>query len=87
MGVGKFLDELKQAEVSKSVNTDRAIVTESSKSVNTEVSKSVEKKDIVSLTVKVDRQLRQHWQIEAKKRGTTVSQIVVEALIGELGVP
>lgn len=87
MGVGKFLDELKQSEQDTPTSTDI------SKSVNKPDSKSVspthstEPRDIVSLTVKVDRQLRQHWQVEAKKRGTTVSQIVVDALKETLGQP
>ncbi len=52
--------------------------------VNTELHKAVNK-DIVSLTIKVPRNLRQLWVVEARSRGTTLSAVIVDYLKKELG--
>ncbi len=52
--------------------------------VDTELRKAVNT-DIVSLTIKVPRNLRQHWVVEARSRGTTLSAVIVELLKKELG--
>ncbi|MGK7934984.1 MAG: hypothetical protein AB4206_04155 [Xenococcaceae cyanobacterium] len=52
--------------------------------VNTELHKDVNK-DIVSLTIKVPRNLRQLWVVEARSRGTTLSAVIVDYLKKELG--
>ena len=41
----------------------------------------------VSLTIKVPEPWRRHWQIEAKKRGVSVTELIVTALTKELGLP
>jgi hypothetical protein len=43
--------------------------------------------ELVSVTIKVPRSLRQHWQIESKRRGITVTQLVVDFLSNTLGTP
>ena len=60
--------------------------TERSNAVNVEVHKSVDT-DIVSLTIKVPKSYRQHWQIEAKKQDTTVTKLIIESLGKSLGLP
>lgn len=47
----------------------------------------VEKEDLVTMTVKLPSELRQHWQIESKKRHKSLSLIITEALKKELGIP
>lgn len=42
---------------------------------------------VTSLTVKVPDSLRVHWLIEAKRRGTSLSAIIVKHLSEELGTP
>ena len=81
------------------MENQNAVNTENGKNVNTELSKSVgtdsgntvivptEDEPAVSLTIKVPLSYRQHWQIEAKKRRTSVTSLVVEALSKELGLP
>lgn len=43
--------------------------------------------EFVSVTIKVPKSLRQHWQVEAKKRDVTVSKLVVDFLSQTLGTP
>ena len=69
----------------ESVNASK-VNTETGKSVNTEIQKSVSM-DTVSLTIKVPKSYRQHWQIEAKKQDTTVTKLIVELLGKNLGLP
>ena len=58
--------------------------------VNTESGKAVKpapaEEPSVSLTVEAPLSYRQHWQIEAKKRRTSVPKLLVEALTKELGL-
>ena len=73
----------------KAIETDVASLED--KVVSTESGKAVtpapEQEPSVSLTIKVPRSYRQHWQIEAKKRDTSVTSLIVEALMEELGLP
>ncbi|MEG3440035.1 hypothetical protein V0288_23100 [Pannus brasiliensis CCIBt3594] len=41
----------------------------------------------VNLSVKVPKSLRQHWAAEAKRQGTTMTAVIVEALIDRFGKP
>ena len=41
----------------------------------------------VNLCVKVKRSLRQHWAAEAKRRGITMTSVIVEALSEKFGTP
>ena len=63
---------------------EEPVDTELHKDVDTELRKAVNT-DIVSLTIKVPRNLRQHWVIEARSRGTTLSAVIVDYLKKELG--
>ena len=69
-------------------NTEKSstVNVEVGKSVNMEVGKSVNA-NIVSLTIKVPKSYRQHWQIEAKKQDTTVTKLIIEYLGESLGLP
>ena len=79
----------KSRMLGKAIETDVANL-ESQNAVNAESSNAVilaEEDAAVSLTVKVPLSYRQHWQIEAKRRRTSVTSLVVEALTKELGLP
>ena len=41
----------------------------------------------VNLCVKVPISLRQHWAAEAKRQGTTMTSVIVEALSEKFGKP
>lgn len=41
----------------------------------------------VNLCVKVPKTLRQHWAAEAKRQGTTMTSVIVEALKAKFGEP
>jgi hypothetical protein len=43
--------------------------------------------DLVNLCVKVPRPLRQHWAAEAKRKGITMTEVIVNALRIEFGEP
>lgn len=49
--------------------------------------KSTEDDPIVSLTIKVPRSYRQHWQVESKRNGSSVTQDVIKALTELYGLP
>jgi hypothetical protein len=73
-----------KAESQKSVNT------ETNKSVNTESYKSVnqdEETKMVGLGIKVSEKRRRHWVGQAKLQGTTVSDVIIEALMKRFGEP
>lgn len=77
------VDSLKQ-EKDRDAESGNAVNPENSNAVNT----APESDDpSVSLTIKVPLSYRQHWQIEAKKRSTSVTKLIVEALGEKLGLP
>ena len=45
------------------------------------------KENLATLTVKLPAKIRQHWQIEARKRNRSLSLIIMELLSKELGTP
>lgn len=81
----------KGANISRAISTD-SVKLEERNAVNTDVSNKVSMDEPleappVSLTIKVPRAYRQHWQIEAKRRNTSVTSLIVEALQEKLGLP
>lgn len=65
-----------------SIEEQNSVITESGNAVN-----NAEAEVQVSLTIKVPKSYRQHWQVEAKKRGTSVTSTIVTALEKEYGLP
>ena len=43
------------------------------------------KPEMVNLTIKVSKARRKHWAIEAKKANTSVTQVIIDALINRYG--
>ncbi len=74
----------KYKDIINEIKEEEAVNTELHKDVDTELCKDVNK-DIVSLTIKVPRKLRQLWVVEARSRGTTLSAVIVDYLKKELG--
>lgn len=81
----------KGAMIGKAISTDfaglenrKSVDTENGNAVNTEIQPDI---PLVSLTIKVPLAYRQHWQIEAKRRNTSVTSLIVEALREKLGLP
>ena len=74
----------KYKDIINEIKEEEAVNTELHKDVDTELCKDVSK-DIVSLTIKVPRNLRQLWVVEARSRGTTLSAVIVDYLKKELG--
>lgn len=83
---GKFRDAMKAA---KAVKTQQAEDTAIQQSVNTDLQQSVNTDDdpLVSLTIKVPLSKRNHWQVEAKRQRTTVTEAIVTALENRFGQP
>lgn len=47
----------------------------------------IEKEKEVNLCIKVPESWRRHWAAEAKRHGTTMNKIVVEAFSDRFGMP
>lgn len=65
------------------------IIKEARKQENQKTGKedSIMEEPSVNLCVKVPRSLRQHWAAEAKREGTTMTAVIVEALAERFGTP
>lgn len=46
-----------------------------------------QKNEEVNLSIKVQKKRRQHWTAEAKRQGTTITAVVMEALSTKFGEP
>ena len=88
---GKYGDLIKKAREPDNQQTNKPTNHKASKpnsqitSTETEQT-SVEDKE-VNLCVKVPKSLRQHWAAEAKRQGTTMTAVIVEALTAKFGKP
>jgi predicted HicB family RNase H-like nuclease len=41
----------------------------------------------VNLSIKVPESKRRHWVVEAKKQGTSLTAVIIEALSKKFGIP
>ena len=90
--MGKYSDIVKsksesgKPENQKTTNTDseKTKKVESNQTSNTENQETI-KEDMVNLSIKVPRRLRQKWVAESRLRGTTLTAIITEYLKLELG--
>jgi hypothetical protein len=84
---GKFSEAMKIARSSR-VDSEETVNTDLQQSVNTDLQHLGSLDDpLVSLTIKVPKSLRQHWQIETKKANTTVTQEIITFLSNRFGKP
>ena len=66
------------------VDNQKVINTDSQKTSDAENQKAI-KEDMVNLSIKVPRKLRQKWVAESRLRGTTLTAIITDYLKSELG--
>jgi hypothetical protein len=74
---GKFGDLIKKARDPESQKSGKKPVIEKAQVDEPEV----------NLCVKVPKFLRQHWAAEAKRQGTTMTAVIIEALKVRFGEP
>ena len=64
------------------------IIKEARKDVNHNTIKPEETaEEMVNLCIKVPLSLRRHWAGESKKRGISMTEVIIEALKNEFGGP
>jgi hypothetical protein len=56
-------------------------------SIQTRKPETEVKDEEVNLSIKVPKKRRQHWAAEAKRQGTTITAVVMEALSAKFGEP
>ena len=98
--MGKYSDIVKSKNQAGKPENQKTINTESNETGNTESSKTgkpeniitskpdnqiTESEDMVNLSIKVPRRLRQKWVAESRLRGTTLTAIITDYLKAELG--
>ncbi len=82
----KIVSSKNQPENQKAVNAENETTgnLESNKERKPEIQKSIQE-DMVNLSIKVPRRLRQKWVAESRLRGTTLTAIITDYLKNELG--
>ena len=82
---GKFSEAMKMA---RTLKDEQAVNTDVQQSVNDDGQPLEDTNDpLVSLTIKVPKSMRQHWQIETKKANTTVTSEIIKYLTAKFGKP
>lgn len=81
---GKYGDLIKQARKPENQKTSQTAPTDQT-GETTEEAAATEPE--VNLCVKVPVSLRRHWSAEAKRQGTTMTSVIVEALKAKFGEP
>ena len=73
---GKYGDLIKEARKPASKKTNEP-----------ENQKTSEPDEMVNLCAKVPKAYRQHWAAESKRSGKSMTQVIVDALTAEFGLP
>ena len=73
--------ELQNTSIAEVQNTS---ITESHNYSNAEL-QDTGKPEMANLTIKVSKARRKHWGVEAKKDNTSLTQVIIEALIAKYG--
>ena len=96
----KNQSQLPENQKSRNNENDKSGLQENQKSINNENNKSGKQQsdktsepeiqksipeDMVNLSIKVPRKLRQKWVAESRLRGTTLTAIITDYLKSELG--
>ena len=89
--MGKFKDIIQAKESGKpenqkttNTNNQKTNKVESNQTSNADNQKTISE-DMVNLSIKVPRRLRQKWVAESRLRGTTLTAIITDYLKSELG--
>lgn len=97
--VGDLIAEKKQkanpVESNNSTKEEKkqSIKSENNKTINMKKDKYIklqeaaDQSDYVGVNARVLRDYRDHWAVEAKRQRTTVSEVIVEALLKKFGEP
>ena len=87
--MGKYKDLIDKAKKTKnqaSKKSDDQKTGKPESQIEGEEAQLPEEKE-VNLCIKVPISLRQHWAAEAKRQGTTMTSVIVEALSEKFGKP
>lgn len=85
---GKYGDLIQKAREGESSVAEGADVQTTRKPDNRITSEPENQKEReVNLCVKVPESLRRHWAAEAKRRGITMTEVIVEGLTKKFGKP
>lgn len=79
---GKYGDLIKQARKPENQKIPPTALTDQTGETAEEATEA-----FVNLCVKVPVSLRRHWSAEAKRQGTTMTSVIVEALKAKFGEP
>ena len=79
---GKYGDLIKQARKPENQKTSQSTPADQMRETTEEATEPE-----VNLCVKVPVSLRRHWSAEAKRQGTTMTSVIVEALKAKFGEP
>lgn len=82
--MGKYSDIVKSKNEAKKPESHKTVNTENNKTSLVENQETI-KEDMVNLSIKVPRRLRQKWVAESRLRGTTLTAIITDYLKMELG--
>jgi Cu2+-containing amine oxidase len=93
-GKGKFgalIQEARKPENQKTIEPE-IVELENQKISKTHTQKqaepvAIEAAEMVNLGIKVPKSWRQHWAAEAKRNGTTMTDVMTEALTAKFGLP
>jgi predicted HicB family RNase H-like nuclease len=81
--MSSFKDIIKNAKDQNTSNTESQ--NSGASKFSDEATQPEEK--VANLTIKVPLALRQHWAGEAKKQGTSLTSVIIEALTERFGKP
>ena len=82
--MGKYSEIVKGKNQFGKPENQKAVNIKSNKSSEPENQKTIQE-DMVNLSIKVPRRLRQKWVAESRLRGTTLTAIISDYLKTELG--
>ena len=90
--MGKYSDIVKSKNQAKPPENQKTVNNENNQSGKQQSEKASEPEnqkyipeDMVNLSIKVPRKLRQKWVAESRLRGTTLTAIITDYLKSELG--
>jgi len=81
--MSKFGDIIKNAKSQEASNTEN----QNTVAPEPQVEPLPLEEKVANLTIKVPLALRQHWVGEAKKQGTSLTAVIIEALTKKFGTP
>jgi hypothetical protein len=93
-GKGKFgalIQEARKPENQKTVESETLEITEPENQKTRKIQNQKQAEpvavEMVNLGIKVPKSWRQHWAAEAKRNGTTMTDVMTEALTAKFGLP